>query len=300
MRRTFIVFICASLWMTILYAQPDSLLKAHQRQISKMEQSLRSLKSENEMLKQRVKIQGEKIGGQNATLDSLKSVVSLNRQNIRQTANQLGVRIDEANTSLLSKADTDDLKSRTVWGFFLFVLLVIASFIIYCLLHRRIAKGRLDLAALKQKADKLNEDILNQFSLDMVEMQKLTASLVALSSAQVSQVNNADPDHSLIKTLADRITFMEMTLYKMDKNVRGYKQLSKSIVQMKDNLKANGYELVEMLGKPYNDGMKVIANFIEHEELKEDMQIITSIIKPQINYKGIMIQSAQITVSQNS
>lgn len=185
-------------------------------------------------------------------------------------------------------------------GIFLFVLLVIASFIIYCLLHRRIAKGRLDLAALKQKADKLNEDILNQFSLDMVEMQKLTASLVALSSAQVSQVNNADPDHSLIKTLADRITFMEMTLYKMDKNVRGYKQLSKSIVQMKDNLKANGYELVEMLGKPYNDGMKVIANFIEDEELKEDMQIITSIIKPQINYKGIMIQSAQITVSQNS
>ena len=64
MRRIFIVFICASLWMTILYAQPDSLLKAHQRQISKMEQSLRSLKSENEMLKQRVKIQGEKIGGQ--------------------------------------------------------------------------------------------------------------------------------------------------------------------------------------------------------------------------------------------
>ena len=300
MRRIFIVFICASLWMTILYAQPDSLLKAHQRQISKMEQSLRSLKSENEMLKQRVKIQGEKIGGQNATLDSLKSVVSLNRQNIRQTANQLGVRIDEANTSLLSQADTDDLKSRTVWGIFLFVLLVIVSFFVYCLLHRRIAKGRLDVAVLKQKADKLNEDILNQFSLDMVEMQKLTASLVALSSAQVSQVNNADLDHSLIKTLADRITFMEMTLYKMDKNVRGYKQLSKSIAQMKDNLKANGYELVEMLGKPYNDGMKVIANFIEDEELKEGMQIITSIIKPQINYEGIMIQSAQITVSQNS
>lgn len=300
MRRTFIVFICASLWMTILYAQPDSLLKAHQRQISKLEQSLRSLKSENEMLKQHVKIQGEKIGGENATLDSLKSVVSLNSQNIRQTANQLGVRIDKANTSLLSKADTDDLKSRTVWGFCLFVLLVIVSFIVYCLLHRRIAKGRLDVAALKQKADKLNEDILNQFSLDMVEMQKITASLAALSSAQVAQVNGVVPDHSLIKTLADRITFMEMTLYKMDKNVRGYKQLSRSIVQMKDNLKANGYELVEMLGKTYNDGMKVIANFIEDEELKEGMQIITSIIKPQINYKGIMIQSAQITVSQNS
>ncbi len=45
--------------------------------------------------------------------------------------------------------------------------------------------------------------------------------------------------------------------------------------------------------------MKVTANFVEDEELKEGEQIITSIIKPQINYRGVMIQSAQITVSQN-
>ena len=68
---------------------------------------------------------------------------------------------------------------------------------------------------------------------------------------------------------------------------------------MKDNLLANGYELVDMLGKPYNDGMKVTANFIEDEDLEEGTQIITGIIKPQINFNGKMIQSAQITVSQN-
>ena len=252
------------------------------------------------MLKRRAEILGKRISEQDVILDSLKSVMAVNSQNIKVTANQLGVKIDEANATLQNKADTGDLRTRTLWGISLLVLFSVISFIVYRLLHKRIAEGSLDVAFLKQKADKLNEDILNQFSLDMVEMQKLTASLVALSSAQVSQMNNADPDHSLIKTLADRITFMEMTLYKMDKNVRGYKQLSKSIAQMKDNLKANGYELVEMLGKPYNDGMKVIANFIEDEELKEGMQIITSIIKPQINYEGIMIQSAQITVSQNS
>ena len=92
---------------------------------------------------------------------------------------------------------------------------------------------------------------------------------------------------------------MEMTLYKMDRSVRGHKQLSKSIKQMKDNLLANGYELVDMLGKDYHEGMKVTANFVEDEDLPEGKQIITGIIKPQINYKGKMIQSAQITVSQN-
>ena len=110
---------------------------------------------------------------------------------------------------------------------------------------------------------------------------------------------NTESEQKLITTLADRITFMEMTLYKMDSSVRGHKQLSKSIKQMKDNLLANGYELVDMLGKDYHEGMKVTANFVEDEELPEGKQIITGIIKPQINYKGKMIQSAQITVSQN-
>ena len=90
-----------------------------------------------------------------------------------------------------------------------------------------------------------------------------------------------------------------MTLYKMDKDVRGHKQLSKAINQMKDNLLANGYELVDMLGKPYHEGMRVIANFTEDENLENGTQIITAIIKPQINFKGQMIQAAQVTVSQN-
>ena len=45
--------------------------------------------------------------------------------------------------------------------------------------------------------------------------------------------------------------------------------------------------------------MRVIANFTEDENLENGTQIITAIIKPQINFKGQMIQAAQVTVSQN-
>ena len=45
--------------------------------------------------------------------------------------------------------------------------------------------------------------------------------------------------------------------------------------------------------------MKVVANFVSDENLKDGEQIITGIIKPQVNYNGKMIQAAQITVSQN-
>ena len=61
---------------------------------------------------------------------------------------------------------------------------------------------------------------------------------------------------------------------------------------------SNGYDIVEMLGQPYDEGLKASVNFIPDEDLNKNEQIITKIIKPQVNYQGVMIQAAQIEVSQ--
>ena len=263
----------------------------------RLEQSLQKEIKVREALTSKLDSQANAIERQSQCIDSLTYIIEQNTTNIKVTAEQLGVKINETNVSLGTKADTSDVKSKAIWGVGLFMLLIIVGGMIYYFLHKRINKGNADVNVLKEKAEKLNENILNQFSLEISEMQKISSSLDALS--KTTGTGGGEPDHSLIKILADRITFMEMTLYKMDPKVRGFRQLSKSISQMKDNLLANGYELVEMLGKPYNDGMKVTANFIEDEDLEQGKQIITGIIKPQINYKGQMIQAAQITVSQN-
>lgn len=92
---------------------------------------------------------------------------------------------------------------------------------------------------------------------------------------------------------------MQVTLFRMDSSVRGHRQLSRSLKQINDNLLAYGYEIVNLLGQTYTEGMKLSANFIEDEDLKPGERIITGISKPQINYNGRMIQSAQVTVSQN-
>lgn len=83
----------------------------------------------------------------------------------------------------------------------------------------------------------------------------------------------------------------------MDEKTKGLKQLNSSVQRIQDNFAANGYELVEMLGKEYNEGMKVTANFTPSEDLETGKQIISRIIKPQVNFKGEMIQAAQIEVS---
>ena len=98
--------------------------------------------------------------------------------------------------------------------------------------------------------------------------------------------------------VADEIIRIQKNLTRMDEKTKGLKQLAASVKRIQDNFAANGYEIVEMLGKEYNEGMKVSANFIPDDNLEAGQQIITRIIKPQVNYKGVMIQSAQIEVSQ--
>lgn len=233
---------------------------------------------------------------QNAQIDSLYCVTQVNEKEIITTAERLGLEISDTNSLLGSKADSVVLQQRTLIGAIITLLLALSCLIVFLLLRSRILKGSADVEALRKKAEELNEQIVEKMASEMTEIKNISEALSTLSS---KSSKTTEPDHSLIKTLADRITFMEMTLYKMDSSIRGHKQLSKSIIQMKDNLKVNGYELIDMLGKDYNDGMKVTATFIEDENIPEGKQIISGIIKPQINYNDIMIQSAQITVSQN-
>jgi hypothetical protein len=53
----------------------------------------------------------------------------------------------------------------------------------------------------------------------------------------------------------------------------------------------------EILNKPFDSRVKMVANMVEDENLGKGIEIITKIIKPQVNYKGVLIQAAQVEVS---
>lgn len=103
----------------------------------------------------------------------------------------------------------------------------------------------------------------------------------------------------MVLAIADEMTRMEQNLLRMPEDTAGRKQLVRSLQRMKTHLMTAGYEIVDMLGNPYVDGMKVLAHFQYDETLAEGQQIVTSVTRPQVNYEGEMIQVAEITVSQN-
>lgn len=122
----------------------------------------------------------------------------------------------------------------------------------------------------KQLSLRFEETILSwqeTLEKDSIKIQSGIDSILS-TQASLSEENKENSSITgLIKLFADRITFMQMTLYKMDKGTRGYKQLFKALNQMKDNLSAHGYEIVDLLGKPYHEGIKATASFIEDTSL---------------------------------
>ena len=205
--------------------------------------------------------------------------------------------INKTNSNV--QTNQDMLRSRTLWiGIMTVALLIIIIGVAYQL-TKRIKSDNTSIGEVRKAQEALQ---LAQTKMQE-ESVKLDDKLLELFDKQISAtpkvVGTDKPDHSLALKVADEIVRIELNMSRMDSSIKGYKQLAKAVERIKDNFKANGYEIIDMLGLPYNEGMKVTANFVSDENMEEGKQIITGITKPQINYNGQMIQAAQITVSQN-
>lgn len=232
--------------------------------------------------------------------DSVNSILCQTQQNLKVIADTLGVKITTAATVFNEKTDLSNQKieSRTTYGLISIIIVLLIAVLLHFILKKRIKNNDGSLSEIKNVQKSLQNAQKNlqeeSIKVDNKLIELLESQMKAQQPAQTST-----QDHSLVKKVADEVVRIEMNLSKMDSTIKGYKQLSKAVEHIKDNFAANGYEIVEMLGQPYNSGMKAAVTFVTDENLKEGEKIITRIIKPQINYNNEMIQSAEIEVSQS-
>ena len=235
---------------------------------------------------------------QQLAIDSLRNTCSILEK--AQTADRKDIngKIDATDNNV--RVNQDMLQSRTLWGIMIIIILLALVTTGSYLLAKRIKSGdtSIDEVRKAQEALEVAQKKMQEESIKL-DNQMLAIVQKQLESKPTTSVGTAAPDHSLALKVADEVARIELNMSRMDSSIKGYKQLSKAVERIKDNFNANGYEIVDMLGKPYNEGMKVIAEFVLNEDLEEGQQIITGITKPQVNYNGIMIQAARITVSQN-
>lgn len=280
----------AFLFITIsIYGNNDSIANL-QQQVNKQERIIGNLRKD---IRSSVNIQKQ----QAIFIDSLKQELMNTQNDLSDLSNKLGVDISNTQKQITVNTNNlnDNIKSKTTLGILIVTIIILVMAAIYLILNKRVEKGKSAIDKIKDTQKSIQEESL-----------KLDGKLVGLLNQQLNvQANipnndsNNQIDHSLALKVADEVVRIETNLSRMDSSIKGHKPLSKAVERIRNNFLAKGYEMVDMLNKPYQDGMKASVTYVTDENLKEGEQIITKIIKPQVNYNGVMIQTAQIEVSQN-
>ena len=223
---------------------------------------------------------------------SLEEAQSTDRENING-------KIDATDNNV--RTNQDQLQTRTLYGVIVVIVVLAIIVGVACWLTKRIKSGTSTIGDVRRAQEALQAAQTKMQEESVKLDNQLLAIVQKQLDASVTSANKTtgEPDHSLVVKLADEIARIETNLSKMDKSVRGYKQLVQAKDRMINNVRANGYEIISLLGQEYNDGMQFPARFVPDESLPEGKRIITGMIKMQVNYNGKMIQPAEIVVSQN-
>ena len=286
------------------FAQTDSITRNDWEQlIAPLKETIHVLEAKNSNLKQELNLLNSNFELVNTQIDSLAQQTKANKNTIGEVAHELGLKISSTETEANQKISEVDksLGKNTLYGIIGILLTALLSILFYWLVSKRQKGDRTDLIIqLSQTKSSIEESLVKEFGkqTELLETQVKLLEQNNREQKQSQKANNNEIDHSLALKVADEITLMERNISHMDGGTKGLKQLIRSITKLKDNLNANGYEIPELLGKPFNQGMKVIvASSVPDETLEKDAEIITKIIKPQVNYNEKMIQAAQIEVS---
>lgn len=268
-----------------------------QREVSNLKSTVSGLQQEDGRLRGLYQQQAKE-------LDSLRANQQQQTDNVKTLANKIGADISDANQKIDNNVSTlsESINSRTWLGALGILIAIGLLACAYYILRRKISSG----ATTIDKIRSAQEGLETAQKAMQEESVKLDSKLVELLDKQLNNSldESKEPkeqkvDHSFALKVGDEIAKIETNLSKMDPEVKGYRQLKQALKRIKDNFNAHGYEIVELLGLDYNEGMPFEAQFVPDDTLPEGKRIISGITRLQINYNGEMIQSAKIVVRQN-
>ncbi|MEZ4986235.1 MAG: hypothetical protein R2795_14545 [Saprospiraceae bacterium] len=310
-----IILMVAVLGSSNLFAQTqsDSLLikqiPAIQKNIEKQKEEIEGLTSKVNSQQTTINQQRISINDLNSktvtlenTVDSLSSLIETNRSNINTIADDLGTKIQETGQQAetrISELGGDVEKNRLYWIIATLVTLLLGA-LMYLFLGKRIKSSQTDVETQIRNTKKSLEE--ESLKLDNKLIEVLETQLKVQQEESKSQLisTNEKADHSLALKVADEIVRMQKNISRMDADIKGLKPLEKGIERIQANFAANGYEMVNLLNNEYDERMNIdVINFVEDDTLESGKKIISKIIKPQVNFNGILIQRAQVEVSQN-
>jgi hypothetical protein len=266
------------------------------KEIKTLKDQVGALQKENASRKSEIGTLNKKLKSASDSIEAFKQKVQDNSNAINQAESQLSYQIKETGDKNEGKITevSQSLSKNSLYGIIGVLSAILLSGLLYWLLSKKQKTDKTEVETQLSNAKKSIEE-------EQVQINTKLAELYNGQMELLKQERKANPtneiDHSLALKVADEIVKMQMNLVHMDSKVRGHKQLTIAVTNVFDNFKANSYEIVDLLNKPYNDGMNMDASKEPDPSLNEGEQVIRRIIKPEIHYNNKMIQKAQVIVA---
>ncbi len=260
----------------------------------KIELKILPLKKQNDQLEKKLLIQNKVIDSLDKKLydyekllfniaDSLK----INTSNFQIMKSETDQQIDNINESISRQA--------LYWIIGILAALLL-SLVVFFFLKSKLAKNTASLDTQIEKTRHQFEAESIKLDTKLVELLEKQLKISALDKTSSSGNENAK-DHSLAKRVGEEIHRMRNRIATLPQDIKGITPLVKSLERLESQFNDDGYELIDLNGRPFADGHAVKAIFIPSDEVAKDERKITKVIKPQINYNGIIIQESEVEVS---
>ena len=286
--KNILILIFACLSLTLSAQTSDSL------RIKNLETDFVNLSNRVNQLQTIQNQQKQTIATQNAKISELENQLGIKATEFDSTLNEksqslkneLNTKLGETDTKITQTAESlnQSISSNKLIAIIGIIAAIVLLVIVFVILRSKIGSKDSDIDKIKA-AQKSLENVQKSMQEESVKLDSKLVELLErqMTNAQQStNVENTKINHSFALKVGDEIAKIETNLSKMDPSVKGYKQLKQALKRIKDNFNANGYEIVELLGLDYNDGMPFEAQFVPDDTLPEGKRIISGITRLQI------------------
>lgn len=297
--KKYLVAISVLLFCVSIFAQtPDSILTKSEfhSEISKITSKVKMFEKNNYDLLQSNSIQKKQI-------DSITSQLSVVNSNIQQIADSLHITVTNVSSSnKQTQSQIQDINqtitNRTLYWIIGILAVALLSVIVFLVLRSKLSSSTKDLDS---QIAKTNVTLQN-------EAIKLDSKLVEILQSQLSILKEeektkgkptAEADHKLPLKVGEEIHRMRKRIENMPQEIKGLSALTNSLQRLEEEFNEGGYSIEDLLGKKYVDGMKVEARFVDNPNIPKGEEIITDVLRPEIKYKGVVIQVAKVEVGKS-
>ena len=270
------------------------------KDLRKVNAQLNSIKDSNRELQKLVSSQESQIERLNRELSEVKSDSKM----LSNSANSSITSFSHENSKMSTQVDelANSINRNSLLLISLCSALAISGIAGFLYLMRRkqtnlgINETTVDKTLSENDRNRMAEE--NARDTELLEVLTRTYSLLQ-ERAKIDGNISELVDHSLPLKVGDEIHRMRKRIEHMPQEVKGLGALKNSLNRLEEEINEAGYVMVDLMGRDYNDGIMCEARFVEDPTVPPGRELITDVLKPQINHNGQVIQVAKIEVGKS-